>query len=231
VITSNFHESPLPPSDPPDPVCHDRSLEGFKHVLDRPFSPINPITKMNKLQSFILSVFSIGFLSSCAHQQVAPYVPPIASSTDIDNGLKAVSAGTQNASADVARAQDTAAKLYSAVTNATTNQVIWQEVVDLRSDLADSQSQLTNVVSGLNVTTGKLLWYETNYTNTYSTLTNTVLQLQTAITDKNKALAGEAWWRSKALWEAGILLLIALGVAIYFGGPWLAKIAGTAVKA
>ena len=175
-----------------------------------------------------LSLIAISFmLCACAHQVAIPYAPPQASSAGIDNGIATITKGVKDAQDAAAKERVAADNLYSSVTNATTNKAVWQEVVDLRGLLSNSETSLAETASNVVTLTSKVQWYEVNYSNTYGSMTNAIAGEQ-VLQQQNGALKKSAsFWRSWAFWAS----LVVLGFVGYFALPYIMKLLGAAAKA
>jgi hypothetical protein len=167
----------------------------------------------------------LGALTGCAHEQVPTSAR---SSAVIDTSLVSASSGVKKVQASLASAQDDAREIYQTYTNAVTNTVLRQDFIDLESALSESQDQLATVSTNLFTATNNLVWYEADYLATHKIAATQAL----TIISQEKSIV---WWRSKALWGWGFISLLFLGVvsflALKYGGPYFAKIAGAFAKA
>ena len=178
---------------------------------------------MKKRHLFILAALgtAIEFLfTGCAHQPVPSSAP---SSAIIDNSLTNAIGSVSHASRSLSRAQSNAATIYQTFTNAVTNTVLRQDFLDMESDLADTQDQLSKTAASLTTTTNALVWYEQDSKDTHAIADSQALTIK-------KLDSSVSWWRSKALWAWGLIAAVLIGIAIYFGGPWLGKIFGAVIK-
>jgi hypothetical protein len=156
------------------------------------------------------------FFSGCAHQQIIPAAPSHAA---IDSGVSTIQKNTSDADDDVQSAQTQIQTIVKTVTNT----VEVAQFTPITQALTDAHAKNLESLATITSLTNNLAWYENDDKATHevaATQATTITSLQKSV----------SWWRSKALWEAGGYLLILCAVALYFGGPWLGKIAGAVIK-
>jgi len=178
----------------------------------------------------IVSISALGFfLTGCAPQPIS--LPPAPSHVALDASLASAKQHLGTASASLNKAQAVVTLFATAPHDAT----IGQEIVDLKSDLADLGSQLTGVTSDLATTSASLTWYEGAAKQAWEGWQATAKQLSDANIALQKAQAAESAQRKKAwFWRLivlGEIACVGIWLGLKYGGPYLAKLGGAFVKA